>query len=137
MPFFGKKKDKDKRNKPDDEGLNLDDLSLENLDEDDDNEDSDTEDDEEKESALLKQALRGLDAESDDDEDDESDGSEDSEEDDDYGGVSSDLLDIFTDEEEVDSDLAALTQGLDDVDAASLLTQAQEIVEAFRRIKQT
>ena len=42
-------------------------------------------------------------------------------------GDPDDLMSIFTSEEEQDEDLAAMTRDLEDVDAASLLTQLRDI----------
>ena len=44
-----------------------------------------------------------------------------------------DLMSIFESEEAVDEDLATLTQGLEAVDAESLLTQARQIAAKFRK----
>ena len=47
--------------------------------------------------------------------------------------LSQDLLDIFAGDSESDLDLAALTHGLEDVDAASLLVQAQQVLALLKR----
>ena len=57
-------------------------------------------------------------------------------EDDDEGppheDMDDDLMSIFTSEEEEDEELSALTVGLEDVDAAALLTQARELADRLR-----
>ena len=121
MPLFGKKKkDKDEEGPAEESEVIGGGLSLENLDLSDDN-DSESSDEQASELSILDSALG-------DGEDDE-DGSEDEEGD----ALSQDLLDIFAGETEVDVDLAALTHGLEDVDAASLLTQAQQVLALLKR----
>lgn len=130
MPMFGQKK-KDKKEKtgqgssPDVD--NVDDSSLENDDDDDDNGINDLlgnadEDGSSGEGSGEDEdgndALAGIGMDDDDDDD----------------GMDSDLMDIFSSEaEEADIDLAALTSGLEPVDASSLLIQAQSVVAALRR----
>ena len=87
------------------------------------------------EQALLSQYTEGLDlsALGDDDEEptDENTGkapAEDLAEDD----VSDSLMDLFASEEEEDTDLTALTFGLEDIDVQSLLAEAQDVVSRLR-----
>jgi hypothetical protein len=128
MPLFGKKKkDKDDKEEPTEESeQNGSGISLENLDLSDDN-DSESSDEQASELSILDSALEGGIGSL----DDESDGEDDTQDGEDE--LSQDLLDIFAGEAEVDVDLAALTHGLEDVDAASLLTQAQQVLALLKR----
>ena len=129
MPLFGKKKkdkeDNDARTAESEQ--NGSEISLENLGLSDDN-NSDSSAELASELSILDSALGGVTDSLDDDSDgegDEGDGEEDA--------LSQDLLDIFAGETEADTDLAALTHGLEDVDAASLLTQAQQVLALLKR----
>ena len=131
MPMFGRNK-KDKKEKSGQDSSpdvdNVDDSSLENDDDDDDNGINDLlgnadEDGSSGEGSGEDEdgndALAGIGMDDDDDDD----------------GMDSDLMDIFSSEaEEADDDLAALTNGLEPVDASSLLIQAQSVVAALRRM---
>lgn len=130
MPMFGRNK-KDKKEKTGQDSSpdvgNVDDSSLENDEDDDDNGIDDLlgnadEDGSSGEGSGEDEdgndALAGIGMDDDDDDD----------------GIDSDLMDIFSSEaEEADIDLAALTSGLEPVDASSLLIQAQSVVAALRR----
>lgn len=132
MPKFGKKK-KDKNEQPESapnrDVDNEDGSSLENVG---DNENND-----------LNDLLGGADIDREDDGADEGDGGSgdplsglgmDEDEADGDDDMDSDLMDIFSSEaEDVDMDLVALTQGLEPVDASSLLIQAQAIVSSLRK----
>ena len=130
MPMFGRK-NKDKKEKAGQDSSpdvdNVDDSSLENDEDDDDNGTND----------LLGNADE--DGSSGEGSGEDEDGNEalagnGKDDDDDDDGMDSDLMDIFSSEaEEVDIDLAALTSGLEPVDASSLLIQAQSVVAALRR----
>ncbi len=127
MPLFGKKKkDKDEGGPAEESEQNGSGLSLDNLDLSDNN-DSESSDEQASELSILDSALGG----GTDSLDDESDEEGDTQDGDDE--LSQDLLDIFAGEAEVDVDLAALTHGLEDVDAASLLTQAQQVLALLKR----
>lgn len=128
MPLFGKKKkDQDDKQEPAEESeQNGGGISLENLDLSDDN-DGESSDEEASELSILDSAL-GSDLGSLDDDSDGPDG-EGGEDD----AMSQDLLDIFAADTEADADLAALTHGLEDVDAASLLAQAQQVLALLKR----
>ncbi len=129
MPLFGKKKkDKEDNEEPSEESeQNGSGISLENLGLSDDN-DVESSDEQASELSILDSALEGgvgsLDDESDGEDGEGGDGDDE---------LSQDLLDIFSAETEVDLDLAALTNGLEDVDAASLLTQAQQVLALLKR----
>ncbi len=124
MPLFGKKKkDMDEERPAEESERNGGGFSLDNLDLSDDN-DSQSSDEQASELSILDSALEG-DIDGEDDEGDTQDGDDDA--------LSQDLLDIFAGESEVDVDLAALTHGLEDVDAASLLTQAQQVLALLKR----
>ena len=129
MPLFGKKKkDKEDNEKPSEESeQNGSGISLENLGLSDDN-DVESSDEQASELSILDSALEGgvgsLDDESDGEDGKGGDGDDE---------LSQDLLDIFSAETEADLDLAALTNGLEDVDAASLLTQAQQVLALLKR----
>ena len=131
MPLFGRKKnDKDDKQKElaKESGVNGSGLSLENLDLSDNN-DSDSSAELASELSILDSALGGDTDSLDDDSNGEGDAGGDGEED----ALSQDLLDIFAGDTEADTDLAALTHGLEDVDAASLLTQAQQVLALLKR----
>ncbi len=128
MPLFGKKKkDKEDNKEPSEESeQNGSGISLENPGLSDDN-DLELSDEQASELSILDSALEGSVGSVDDESDGEGgDGDEDEE-------LSQDLLDIFASETESDLDLAALTNGLEDVDAASLLTQAQQVLALLKR----
>ncbi len=131
MPLFGKKKkDKDDNKEPSEEseqngsGISLENLGLS------DNNDSESSDEQASELSILDSALEGGMGSLDDESDGEGDegGTQDGDDE-----LSQDLLDIFAAETEADLDLAALTNGLEDVDAASLLTQAQQVLALLKR----
>ena len=127
MPLFGKKKkDKDDKEEAAEESeQNESGISLDNLDLSDDN-DSDTSAELASELSILDSALGGtLDSLDDETEGEDGEGENGDGEDD---ALSQDLLDIFAGESETDTDLSALTHGLEDVDAASLLIQAQQVL---------
>ena len=130
MPLFGKKKkDKDDKGEPAEESeQNESGISLENLDLSVNNDD-DSRDELASELSILDSALGGgLDSH-----DDESEGEDGESGDGDDDALSQDLLDIFAGESETDTDLSALTHGLEDVDAASLLIQAQQVLALLKR----
>lgn len=131
MPLFGKKKKDeeekdDKKDAAEESEQNGSGFSLDNLNLSDDN-DSESSDEQASELSILDSALGGGIGSLDDDDD----GDETEAEDDD--ALSQDLLDIFAGESESDLDLSALTHGLEDVDAASLLTQAQQVLALLKR----
>ncbi|MCH8061412.1 MAG: hypothetical protein IH861_02800 [Chloroflexi bacterium] len=125
MPLFGKKKKgEDDNEEPSEEseqngsGISLDNLDLS------DNNDSEPSDEQASELSILDSALEGaLDGE-----DDEGEAK-----DDDDDALSQDILDIFAGEAEADVNLGVLTEGMEDVDAASLLTQAQQVLALLKR----
>lgn len=126
MPLFGKNKKEKVEDGPAEESeQNGGGLSLENLDLSDNN-DGESSDEQASELSILDSALGGG-IDSLDDEGD-ADGTKDDED-----PLSQDMLDIFAGDEEVDVDLAALTHGLEDVDAASLLIQAQQVLALLKR----
>ena len=125
MPLFGKKKknEDDKQEPVEESEQNGSGISLDNLDLSDDN-DIETNDEQASELSILDSALEGgLD---DEDNEGETKGDEDD-------ALSQDLLDIFAGEAETDVNLGVLTNGLEDVDAASLLTQAQQVLALLKR----
>ena len=133
MPLFGKnKKEKDEVGPAEESEQNGGGLSLENLDLSDNN-DGESNDEQASELSILDSALGGG-IDSLDDESDGLDGGGDADgTKDDEDPLSQDILDIFAGEKEVDVDLAALTHGLEDVDAASLLIQAQQVLALLKR----
>lgn len=140
MALLGKKKKKeDKRQEA---SVSQDEVSeaLENSGDVTDNNDSYT-DDANGEKALLDQYTSGLNpaASSDDEKSANEDATvdatfEEPAEESDEDDVSDSLLDIFASEEEEDSDLSALTQGLEDVDIHSLLAEAKNVASRLRTL---
>ncbi len=125
MPLFGKKKknEDDKQEPAEESEQNGSGISLDNLDLSDDN-DIEANNEQASELSILDSALEaGVDGE---DDEDETQGDEDE-------ALSQDLLDIFAGEAETDVNLGVLTNGLEDVDAASLLTQAQQVLALLKR----
>ena len=146
MALLGKKKKKE--DKGQEASVSQDEVgeALENSGDVIDNNDSYT-DDANGEKALLDQYTGGLNptAPSDDEESadedttikealveeaEEAEEAEESDEDD----VSDSLMDIFASEEEEDTDLSALTQGLEDVDIQSLLAEAKNVASRLRTL---
>ena len=125
MPLFGKKKqnEDDKQEPADESEQNGSGISLDNLDLSDDN-DSEPSDEQASELSILDSALGG------DSDDEDGEGETQGDEDD---ALSQDLLDIFAGEAETDVNLGVLTNGLEDVDAASLLIQAQQVLALLKR----
>ncbi|MCH7625029.1 MAG: hypothetical protein IIC83_03810 [Chloroflexi bacterium] len=125
MPIFGKKKknEDDKQEPAEESEQNGSGISLDNLDLSDDN-DSEPSDEQASELSILDSALGG------DLDDEDGEGETQGDEDD---ALSQDLLDIFAGDAETDVNLGVLTNGLEDVDAASLLIQAQQVLALLKR----
>ncbi len=86
------------------------------------------------EQALLSQYTEGLAALSDDEESADESAEEAFAEEPAEDDVSDSLMDIFASEEEEDSDLSALTFGLEELDVQSLLAEAKNVASRLRTL---
>ena len=133
MALLGKKKKKEDKEQEANE-------ALENSEDVDDNSGSALSE-ADAEQAMLNQYTKGLntaassgDEESTDEDTEETTEEAPAEEPDEEDDVSDSLMDIFASEDEEDSDLAALTFGLEDVDIHSLLAEAKNVASRLRAL---